>query len=166
MKEPLEHVKVQSFVDEHFADRPFSEKPIEIQVVAPERTFLEKICLLHEEFAKKEQEKIRINRMSRHLYDITMMLKTPIAEKALNDTELYKHIVAHRRMFQAMKDFDYDTLFPDKISIIPQDSIIDKWADDYAKMQTMIYGEAPTFEEIIEKIKQLEKRIRQINTST
>jgi hypothetical protein len=34
-------------------------------------------------FAKQEQEKIRVNQMSRHLYDITMMLHTPIAEKAM-----------------------------------------------------------------------------------
>lgn len=160
MKEPLEKVKIQSFVDEIFPQATFAEKPFEIQVVAPERTFLEKVCLLHEEFAKKEQEKIRVNRMSRHLYDIVRMLDTPIAEKALNDTELYKHIIAHRRMFQAMKDFDYDTLLPNKINIIPPDSVVAKWEDDYRKMQAMMYGESPSFGVIIEKIKQLNKRLR------
>ncbi|GHU94957.1 nucleotidyltransferase [Bacteroidia bacterium] len=166
MKEPLEKVKIKSFVDEVFADRTFAEKPFEIQAVVPERTFLEKICLLHEEFAKKEQDKIRVNRMSRHLYDIAMMLKTPIAEKALKDTDLYKHIIAHRKTFIGLTEFDYNTLLPQTISIIPPENIIDKWSDDYAKMQTIIYGKAPTFEEIIEKIKNLEKRIRQIPTST
>jgi predicted nucleotidyltransferase component of viral defense system len=162
MKEPLETVEIQSFIDDVFADRSFAEKPFEIQVVAPERTFLEKICLLHEEFAKKEQGKIRVNRMSRHLYDITMMLNTPIAEKALNNKELYKRIIAHRRMFQAMKDFDYDTLFPDKINIIPPKIVLSKWEDDYAKMQIMIYGNSPTFSEMIDNIKQLNERINRI----
>jgi predicted nucleotidyltransferase component of viral defense system len=162
MKEPLEKVAIQSFIDEVFADRPFAEQPFEIQAVAPERTFLEKVCLLHEEFAKKDQEKIRVNRMSRHLYDIVRMLDTPIAEKALNNTELYKHIIAHRRMFIALLDFDYDTLFPDKINILPPTIVIANWEDDYRKMQTMIYGEAPTFETIINKIKKLNERINQI----
>jgi predicted nucleotidyltransferase component of viral defense system len=162
MKEPLEKVEIQSLVDEVFADRSFAEKPFEIQVVAPERTFLEKVCLLHEEFAKKEQEKIRVNRMSRHLYDIAMMLNTPIAEKALNNKELYKHIIAHRRMFQAMKDFDYDTLFPDKINFVPPEIVLSYWENDYAKMQTMIYGKSPTFSEMIDKIKQLNERINRI----
>ncbi|GHU64344.1 nucleotidyltransferase [Bacteroidia bacterium] len=162
MKESLEKVKIQSFVDEIFPQATFAEKPFGINVVAPERTFLEKVCLLHEEFAKKEQEKIRVNRMNRHLYDIVRMLDTPIAEKALNDTELYKHIIAHRRMFQAMKDFDYDTLFPDKIKIVPPDSVIAKWEDDYRKMQAMMYGESPSFGVIIEKIQQLNERLNKI----
>jgi predicted nucleotidyltransferase component of viral defense system len=162
MKEPLEKVTIQSFIDEVFADRPFAEEAFEINVVAPERTFLEKVCLLHEEFAKKDQEKIRVNRMSRHIYDIARMLDTPIAEKALNDKELYQHIVAHRRMFQAMKDFDYDTLFPDKINIIPPENVIAKWEDDYKKMQAMMYGESPSFETVIGKITQLNERINKI----
>jgi predicted nucleotidyltransferase component of viral defense system len=162
MKDPLEKVEIQSFIDEIFPQTVFAEKPFEINVVAPERTFLEKVCLLHEEFAKKDQEKIRVNRMSRHLYDITQMLDTPIAEKALTNTNLYKHIIAHRRMFQAMKDFDYDTLFPDKINIIPPESVISKWEDDYERMQAMIYGESPSFATMIDKIKQLNERINQI----
>jgi hypothetical protein len=117
---------------------------------------------LHEEFAKKNQEKIRVNRISRHIYNIAKMLDTPIAEKALNDKELYKHIIAHRRMFQAMKDFDYDTLLPDKIKIVPPESVIAKWEDDYKKMQAMMYDDAPSFSEIIDKITQLNKRIDQI----
>ncbi|MDR0834217.1 MAG: nucleotidyl transferase AbiEii/AbiGii toxin family protein [Candidatus Symbiothrix sp.] len=163
MKEPLEKVEIQSFVDETFFGKPFAEQPFEIQAVTPERTFLEKLCLLHEEFAKKEQEKIRVNRMSRHLYDIAMMLDTPIAEKALNNIELYKHIVAHRRMFIAMKDFDYDTLFPNKINFLPPENVMAKWADDYAKMQTMIYGNPPTFSVMIEKIKRLNERINRMD---
>jgi hypothetical protein len=163
MKEPLESVKIKSFVDEVFTDRQFTDKAFEIQVVAPERTFLEKVCLLHEEFAKKEQEKIRVNRMSRHLYDITMMLNTPIADKALNNTELYRHIIAHRKTFIGLTEFDYDTLLPQTINIIPPASVIAKWEDDYSKMRSMIYGNnTPTFNTIIAKIKQLNERINQI----
>ena len=163
MKEPLEKIKIQSFIDKQYPQADFAEKPFEVQVVAIERTFLEKICLLHEEFAKKDREKIRVNRMSRHLYDIVMILDTPVAEKALNDTGLYKRIIAHRRMFQAIKDFDYDTLLPQTINIIPPDNIITRWEDDYSKMQTMIYGnDTPAFNTIINKIKQLNERINHI----
>jgi predicted nucleotidyltransferase component of viral defense system len=77
MKEPLETEEIRSLVDEIFADRAFADKSFAVATVVPERTFLEKICLLHEEFAKKEQDKIRVNRMSRHLYDIARMLDTP-----------------------------------------------------------------------------------------
>jgi hypothetical protein len=162
MSEPLETVEVRSLVDEIFAGRTFIDNNFPVATVVPERTFLEKICLLHEEFARKEQEKIRINRMSRHLYDIVMMLNTPIAEKALNDTELYKHIIAHRQIFIGLTEFDYNTLLPQKISIIPPESVIEKWADDYNKMRSMIYGDAPNFNDIIDKTKQLNEKINRI----
>ena len=162
MSEPLESVEIKSFVDEIFADRTFADKPFPVATVVAERTFLEKICLLHEEFAKKDREKIRVNRMSRHLYDIARMLDTPIAENALNNTELYKHIIAHRKTFIGLTEFDYNTLLPATINIIPPESVIDKWSDDYTKMQDMIYGDIPTFSQIIDKIKLLNKRINQI----
>jgi predicted nucleotidyltransferase component of viral defense system len=162
MKEPLESVEIKSLVDEVFADRAFADKPFSVATVVPERTFIEKICLLHEEFAKQDKEKIRVNRMSRHLYDIVRMLETPIAEKALNDTELYKHIIAHRKTFIGLTEFDYDTLKPDTINIIPPESVISKWEDDYAKMQAMIYGDPIPFNSLIDKIKQLNERINRI----
>ncbi|HNQ69531.1 MAG TPA: nucleotidyl transferase AbiEii/AbiGii toxin family protein [Paludibacteraceae bacterium] len=160
MSEPLETVAVKSLVDEVFADRPFIDKAFPVATVVPERTFLEKICLLHEEFSKKEQDKIRVNRMSRHLYDIMRMLDTPIAEKALNDIELYKHIIAHRKVFIGLTEFDYNTLVPQSINIIPPESVISKWEDDYNKMQTMIYGNSFSFNELIDRIKQLNERIK------
>ena len=161
MKEPLESVEIKSFIDETFAGKAFANKSFAISVVAPERTFLEKICLLHEEFSKQD-ERIRVNRMSRHLYDIARMSDTKIAEKALNNTDLYKSIIAHRRMFIAMKNFDYDTLSPATINIIPPEFVIAKWEEDYNKMQAMIYGEYVPFNKLIDRIKQLNERINRI----
>ena len=160
MKEPIQKAEIQSFIDNHFSQATFAEKPFKINVVVPERTFLEKVCLLHEEFSKPN-EQVRIERMSRHLYDLARMIDTPIAENALADTGLFQSIVAHRRMFIAMKDFDYDTLTPKTIKIIPPDSVIAKWEDDYNKMRTMIYGKSLSFNEIIDKITQLNEKIKQ-----
>ncbi len=161
MKEPLEKVAVKSFLDDVFAGRPFVDEVFSVSTVVPERTFLEKVCLLHEEFSKQD-ETIRVNRMSRHIYDLARMINTPIAKKALQNKTLFESIVAHRRMFIAMKDFDYDTLKPATINIIPPQSVIAKWEEDYKKMQTMIYGETPTFSVIIDKIRKLNKQINEI----
>ena len=161
MKEPLQKVEIQSFIDKHFLQATFAEKSFEINVVVPERTFLEKVCLLHEEFSKKS-EQMRVERMSRHLYDLARMIDTPIAENALKNKDLFQSIVAHRRMFIAMKDFDYDTLSPKTIKIIPPESVIAKWEDDYNKMQTMIYGNYLSFNNIIGKITQLNERIKML----
>ena len=100
----------------------------------PERTFLEKVCLLHEEFSKAN-EQVRVERMSRHIYDLAKMIDTPIADNALKNKDLFQSIVAHRRMFITIKNFDYDTLNPTTINIIPPESVIDLWKEDYEKMQ-------------------------------
>ena len=162
MKEPLQTVEIRSFIDKYFPQASFAEKSFKVNSVVPERTFLEKICLLHEEFAKPN-EQVRVERMSRHLYDLAKMIDTPIAGNALKDKELYQSIIAHRRMFTTIIGFDYDTINPSTINIIPPESVIDLWKEDYEKMQrTMIYGESLPFNELIDKIKQLNKHINKI----
>jgi len=162
MREPLQPVLLQSMIDEQFPNEDFTEKPFEVQSVVPERTFIEKICLLHEEFAKS-QELIRTERMSRHLYDLDRIMDTPVAGKALADKKLYESIVAHRRIFIGLNGFDYDTLAPQTVKIIPPESVIDLWKEDYEIMQrTMIYGKSLPFNELIEKIKLLNERINRI----
>ncbi|MDR2962574.1 MAG: nucleotidyl transferase AbiEii/AbiGii toxin family protein [Bacteroidales bacterium] len=163
MREPLQPVELQSMIDEQFPNEEFTEKPFEVQTVVPERTFIEKICLLHEEFAKP-QELMRTERMSRHLYDLVQIMDTPIADKALTDKNLYKSIVEHRRIFIGLKDFDYSTLAPATIKIVPPENSIDLWKTDYETMQgTMIYGNSLSFKKLLEKIKQLNERINQID---
>jgi len=161
MKEPLQKIEIQSLIDKHFSQATFTEKSFEINVVVQERTFLEKVCLLHEEFSKPSKQ-VRVERMSRHIYDLARMADTPIAENALKNKDLFQSIVAHRRMFIAMKGFDYDTLSPKTIKIIPPNSVISKWEDDYNKMQTMVYGKTLTFSEIIDKTTQLNEKIRRL----
>jgi predicted nucleotidyltransferase component of viral defense system len=163
MNEPLRKITLQSFIDEAYSTHSFAEKPFEVNAVVPERTFLEKICLLHEEFAKP-QDFIRIERMSRHLYDLARMFDAGIAEKALSDKELYKSILEHRRIFIGLKDFDYSTLAPKTIKIVPPENIIDLWKTDYETMrETMIYGNSLSFNKLMDRIKQLNERINQID---
>jgi len=162
MNEPLRKIALQSFVDKEFPTATFAEKPFEVNAVVPERTFLEKICLLHEEFSKP-QELMRSERMSRHLYDLTRMFDTDISEKALSDKELYQNIIEHRRIFIGLKGFDYNTLLPETINIIPPKNVISQWQKDYETMrETMIYGESLPFDKLIEKMKQLNEKIRKI----
>ncbi|MCL2435518.1 MAG: nucleotidyl transferase AbiEii/AbiGii toxin family protein [Lentimicrobiaceae bacterium] len=163
MSEPLQTVKLQSIVDEDFANMPFVNTPFDVSAVVPQRTFIEKICLLHEEFAKP-QKFIRTERMSRHLYDLERIMDTIIAEEALKEKKLYHSVVEHRRIFIGLNGFDYSTLAPKTINIIPPNSIIDLWKTDYEAMQgTMIYGKSLPFNKLIDKIKQLNERINRID---
>ncbi len=163
MNEPLRKITLQSFIDEAYSDKFFAEKPFEVNAVVPERTCWEKICLLHEEFAKP-QEFMRTERMSRHLYDLERICDAGIAEKALSNKELHKSIVEHRRIFIGLKDFDYNTLSPQYINIIPPESTINDWRKDYETMrETMIYGDSLSFNKLIDRITQLNERINRID---
>jgi predicted nucleotidyltransferase component of viral defense system len=162
MSEPLQTVKLQSIVDEVFVNMSFVNTSFDVNAVVPQRTFIEKICLLHEEFAKS-QDFMRTERMSRHLYDLVQIMDTPVAEKALADKDLYHSAVEHRRVFIGLRGFDYATLAPKMINIVPPDNIIDLWKADYETMQrTMIYGESLPFKKLLDKIKQLNERINQL----
>ena len=102
--------------------------------------------------------------MSRHLYDICQIVNTPIAEEALNDKDLYLSVMEHRRVFIGLRGFDYSTLLPQTLNIVPPADIQNLWRQDYRDMQeSMIYGDSPSFEQLIEKLKMLNARINSLN---
>ena len=160
MNEPVSEVALDSMVDQVYPKAPFTEPKFNVRAVLPERTFLEKVFLLHEEFAKPK-ELIRVERMSRHMYDIGQMLSTPIANRAINDTELYRQVIEHRRTFIGLRGFDYNMLYPATLNIIPLPSIMEQWKDDYDNMRLhMIYGEPVSFDELVNNLKELNYKIK------
>ena len=159
MSEPVQPVMLSSIVDQTFPNATIAESAFSVNVVLPERTFLEKVMLLHEEFAKPTAE-VRTERMSRHLYDLERMLHTDIAERALKDEALYRAILEHRRKFIGLKGFDYNSLYPQNLSLsIPAD-VLPLWRKDYENMRrSMIYGDSVPFDELMAEIRQLNERI-------
>lgn len=163
MSEPVSIVGLRSYIDNVYTAAPFTEPDFDVRAVVPQRTFLEKLFLLHEEFSKPK-DAVRTERMSRHMYDICQILETPVAEQALADKELYLSVVEHRRTFIGLRGFDYSTLLPRTLDIIPPDPIIDSWRLDYKRMQeTMIYGDSPSFDKMIETMKDLNQRIHTLD---
>lgn len=160
--EPNTERTFTTLVAENFADRPFANKPVTIPVVNPERTFLEKIFLLHEEF-QKTSAKIRVERLSRHLYDIEKLSQTEFANTALKNAGLYNTIVAHRSKFSPIAGVDFANHQPDRIAFIPPAHLLSDWETDYKQMQeNMIYGETLPFAKLIEKLTELQTKINRI----
>ena len=163
MIEPIERKAISSAIDSAYPAAPFAEKAFEVNAVIPERTFLEKVFLLHEEFRKNE---VRVERMSRHIYDLVMMRnsKEHIDERAIANEELYRAVLEHRRKFIGLKGFDYDELYPATLCIVPKEEIAHQWEEDYQFMcEHMIYGETPSFTSLIENLKTLNSRIQRLN---
>ena len=163
MNEPIENVRLSSIISQSLPNTSFEETSFSIRAVSSKRTFLEKACLLHEEFSKSATD-IRCDRMSRHIYDLEKLMDTEIAKEAIADIKLYKSVIEHRKNFIGLKGFDYSTLSPQTISFIPPADILPKWKDDYESMQAnMIYGSSLPFDKLIERITDLNERFRKIN---
>lgn len=163
LTEPTEQREINSILSLQFPNLNFANKAFSIATVLPQRTFLEKVFLLHEEFSQAP-DKIRTNRLTRHLYDLEKLMDTEHGIEALKNTMLYNNIVAHREKFNAIRGIDYANHTPDKIRIIPPDTIIDKWKQDYQTMTGyMFFGNYLTFDELRNRIAELQKRINKIS---
>ena len=163
LREPYTIRTFTSLVDEEYADRNFVQQPIKVPSVNPERTFLEKLFLLHEEF-HKTQENIRVDRLSRHLYDVYHLAKSEFADKALNNKLLYESIVEHRYQFTKIGDVNYNTHNPKTIDFIPIQEVFEGWKADYKTMLDLMIYETnpPTFDDLITELTILRDKINSL----
>ena len=163
MAEPFAIKDIDSLIHKNYSSVDDSTA-CRVRTVLPSRTFLEKAFLLNEEFQK---DKPRFQRMSRHLYDLYMMMNTEFAKSALDDMELYESIIRHRQTYYAVKDIDYQRHLPSFIDFRPPVEVRKAWKADYTKMlESFIYGNAPSFEELCAAMDELLERFREVEVSS
>lgn len=158
LMEPYESVEMRSMIEDSYPDEDFSLPEFAVPTVVPGRTFLEKVFLLHEEF-NRPNGCTHLERITRHMYDIVKMMDKPFALEAMNDKAMYEDIVSHRRRFTAWSGLDYSSHMPKTISFVPPTRTLEALKEDYSQMRLgFIYAEAPSFEEIIEKLQELQRK--------
>ena len=163
LMEPIEERNINSILSENFLQHSYATLSFLIPTVLPQRTFLEKVFLLHEEFSQ-DIEKIRIDRLSRHLYDLEKLMDTVHGMEALKNLNLYNNIVVHREKFNPIRGLNYALHIPSKIKIIPPNGVMKYYEKDYEEMTSyMIYGESLKFDKLINRIFELQTRINEIN---
>jgi hypothetical protein len=159
--EPFAERTITSIVTEIFPGQDFADEPIIIPTATPERTFLEKIFLLHEDYRKEE---IRVNRLTRHLYDLERIMDTKYGINALQDRELYQTIVQHRKLLFSVNELDYNLHQPQTINVIPPDKVLKEWEKDYKDLiESMIYGKKLSWNDLLLRIKELTDRINKLD---
>ncbi|MDR3366877.1 MAG: nucleotidyl transferase AbiEii/AbiGii toxin family protein [Prevotellaceae bacterium] len=159
LMEPSTLCSFRSMMGQEFPNLDFADDDMHIRCVNPERTFLEKLFLLHEEH-QRPPEKMKIKGKSRHFYDIYRIAQTLYADKAITNKELYKSIVAHRERFTRIGGVNYASHYPPNLNPIPPDALMPEWERDYAEIQgQMIAGERVKFEELIKEIKWIMDKI-------
>lgn len=160
--EPYEDATITSMVEESLPTISTVIADAKIKTTIAEKTFLEKAFLLHELFSVKN--KVEALRRSRHIYDLHMMMQKGIAEKAVADNELWQTIHHHRSMLTSMQGVDYSVDFRSHIQLIPHKESLAEWKKDYDDMTAaMIYGDKPSFTELMNSMNRLELLFKKLS---
>ena len=139
----------------------FEQPSTEILTVLPERTFWEKVTILHRE-AFRPVDKEFPPRYSRHYYDLYCMAQSKVIKNALTEVELLNRVVEFKDKFYRCPWARYDLADFGTMQLMPPEYNMSTLREDYAHMQNMIFGKKPDFEEIMFGIKVLESKINHI----
>ena len=157
---PSHKVNIQSFVFEKYP-KFFNNQNIEILTIDVERTFWEKLTILHK-LAHFPKTKQLPPRYARHLYDVYCMAKSDVKQQAFVHKELLEKDVIFKQKFYYSKNSHYETATLKDISLIPAKHVMNSVEEDYIAMKNMIYGEYPEFDTIISTLKDLEYEVHQL----
>lgn len=150
---------VYAYASEEFPDQ-FDDPVCPVRAIDAERTFWEKATILHHEANRPETSTVP-ERYSRHYYDLFLMSQSDVKAKALADLQLLDDVVEFKKRFYPRGWAEYDKAKPGTLKLIPPKRILDAMRRDYAAMQEMIFGRRPSFDEIVDGLRDLE---REINT--
>ncbi|MCQ2423174.1 MAG: nucleotidyl transferase AbiEii/AbiGii toxin family protein [Lachnospiraceae bacterium] len=157
---PSHVTNIVPFVAEHY-DWLFEQKNTDVLTIDAERTFWEKITILHK-IANFPEGKTLPHRYARHLYDVYCLGNSDIKELAFKKNELLEKDVAFKLKFYYAKSAHYETATLKHIRLIPAAGVMQTLKNDYAAMINMFYGNAPEFDEIIQYLRVLEEEIHKL----
>ena len=156
---PTEVSKIKSYAAQQYPHL-FTQPDTDILTVLPERTFWEKVTILH-------KEAFRTNgnfplRYSRHYYDLCCMDRSEVKASAYKDKDLLERVVAFKARFYPAGNAHYEIAKPGTMRLMPPEDCMKQLRDDYEHMRNMIYGFRPEFDEIMACIQRLEHEINQL----
>lgn len=158
--DPSETCAITPFIDAELPDQSFEVG--NIRVLAPERTFWEKLLILHGTFCGyRDDQRVPTdsNRISRHYYDVAMITATEVGASALSNLELLDAVREHNLIAFPQRWKRFEEATPGSVRLIPQPELRQMIERDYAAMQGMILGDAPKFEWILEQLERAESAI-------
>jgi hypothetical protein len=159
---PYDRYSIKPYSAEAFPNL-FVESECIVNAILAERTFWEKATILHHE-AHRPDGNVQPPRYSRHYYDLAMMAKTDVKNKALADLEMLKAVVDFKKRFYARGWAHYDLAKPGTFKLIPEGQVLTILKKDYADMKQMIFGSYPAFDEVMTVLSDLESEINGMNS--
>ena len=154
---PTHSVKISPYAAEQYP-QTFEMPETQILTTTAERSFWEKATILHQEAFRPAGSSVPM-RYSRHYYDLYCMAKNPVKDSAIKMPELLTDVAVFKAKFYPRNWARYDLARIGSIKLTPPEHSIDSLRADYDAMQSMIYGNCPSFDEILKGIATLEKEI-------
>lgn len=124
-------------------------------VLDAERTFWEKVTLIHAENHRPEDRPSR-ERLSRHYSDVAEIFRSELGAKAVANTALLDQVVEHKRIFFPSGWAHYDTAKPGSMKLAPSAEAEKRLRSDYEGMREMFFGEVEDFDTVMAAIRELE----------
>lgn len=156
-QQPSQKSTVTSFVAEIFPE-VFAEKSAAIAVLDCERTFWEKVTLLHAENHRPDPTKLKA-RMARHWSDVAVMSTAERFKDAKLSLDLLTQVIAFKKIYFPLNWASYDTAIPGSLKIIPNEPLRGILRKDYEQMKEMFPGEPLAFDEILARLEAFQNRI-------
>jgi predicted nucleotidyltransferase component of viral defense system len=139
--------------------RVFESPTCRVLAIAAERTFWEKVTILHQEAHRPGEIP---QRYSRHYYDLYKLAKSSVRKAALSQLKLLRDVVEFKQRFYPSNWARYDLAVPATLKLIPQAGQLAGIGRDYQAMQTMLFGTPPDFNSIVDELRKLETEINSL----
>lgn len=158
--EPQIKASLTPYVSDYYPQL-FEVKDAEVIATTLKRSFWEKVTILHQEANRPENSKLP-SRYSRHYYDVYCISRSGLIKYSKEDNEILTKVANFKSKFYPRNWARYDLARIGSIKLSPNENYIVELEKDYNSMQDMIYGTKPSFKELIDYIKQIEKEINDL----
>ena len=158
---PNEKKEIHPYAAEKFPHL-FSQSSTAVSTVTAERTFWEKVTILHQEAHRPTATQLP-PRYSRHYYDLYRLSRSPIRDKALARLDLLQKVVDFKMKFYRSAWAKYEEARPGSLRLLPPAERVADLRKDYQSMQPMLFGTIPGFEDILTELAALEKMVNNNN---
>lgn len=157
---PYDSFEINSYAAQKFP-KLFTNPTCKVNTILAQRTFWEKATILHQEANRSEDKQLPL-RYSRHYYDLVMMARSDIKDKALADLALLKQVVDFKMKFYPASWAKFEAAKAGSLKLLPESYRIAALKKDYTSMEGMIFDKKLTFEEILTGLKILEDEVNSL----
>jgi len=139
-----------------------------VTTVTPERTFWDKIIILHglrQWHGRRGELRHGGQRVSRHYYDVHQLMLAASAHEWQADHALAIDCALHARLFFGSTGLGLETAAPGTFTLTPDHAMREALTKDYEAMAAMIYGEVPLLDTVLASVERVERIINRAAVS-